>query len=374
MTKMIAFYNEQRKLIENKRKNKQEISIEDCLDIDPQKISWTRSLRNDAAKNIVHEFKASEIMPSLYRPFTKEDLYYDKPFIESPGLWSQLFIKNHCDNLVICATRIGTTKDFSLLITNHLPCLDIVEKGQCFPLYWYEKKEKVQGGLFEQSEDEYIRRDAISDFILEQAKNRYGPKVTKEDIFYYVYGILHSHDYRKTFANDLKKMLPRLPLVEKPADFWAFSKAGRELANLHLNYEEQESPESITVTGIEKGNFTVVKMQFGKRKWGEFTWGEAMWGDFKKSEIIYNEHISISNIPAKAYEYVVNGKSTIEWVMERYAVTTHKESGIRSDPNDWAREHDNPQDILALLLAVIGVSMNKVDIGAGLPRVEWFYG
>jgi len=250
--------------------------------------------------------------------------------------------------------------------------LNSLEAGsQCFPLYWYEKREKTQKGLFENSDDGYIRHDAISDFILEQSKTRYGGKVVKKDIFYYVYGLLHHPDYRKTFANDLKKMLPRLPLVEKATDFWTFVDAGRKLADLHLNYEEQKKLKEVTVSGSEKGIFTVEKMRFNTKKWGEGKWGEGKSGELKKDEIIYNPYITISNIPQKAYEYIVNGKSAIEWVMERYAVTTHKESGIKNDPNDWAVEHDNSQYILDLLLSVITVSIKTVDIVAGLPKVEW---
>jgi predicted helicase len=218
----------------------------------------------------------------------------------------------------------------------------------------------VQGGLFEQVEDEYIRRNGISDFILGQAKTRYGNRVTKEDIFYYVYGILHSPEYRKTFANDLKKMLPRLPLVEKPHDFWEFSEAGKRLADLHLNYEDQKKPAEVKVTGAEKRDFIVNKMEFAKRDKKE-----------QKDTIIYNSHITISNIPAKAYEYVVNGKSAIEWIIERYAVTTHKESGISNNPNDWAAEHENPRYILDLLLSVISVIIKTVDVVNELPKVEW---
>jgi predicted helicase len=154
---------------------------------------------------------------------------------------------------------VGTNKELSVLICEIIPDLLFIGDTQCFPLYWYEKKEKVQGNLFEKNEGEYIRRDSISDFILDQGKTRYGSKVTKEDIFYYVYGILHSPDYRKTFANDLKKMLPRLPLVEKPADFWAFSEAGRKLADIHLNYEDQQAPKEVNISGIEKGVFVVEK-------------------------------------------------------------------------------------------------------------------
>jgi predicted helicase len=262
------------------------------------------------------------------------------------------FLKNQ----FIVISGIGSNKEFSPLITNVFPDVQNQSNGQCFPLYWYEKKNLVQAGLFENVEDEYIRHDAISDFILEQAQTRYGPKVDKEDIFYYVYGLLHSLDYRKTFANDLKKMLPRLPLVEKTADFWKFSEAGRNLADLHLNYEDQKKPAEVKIHGAERNDFNVKKMEFPSKD--------------RKDAIFYNTYISITGIPAKAYEYIVNGKSAIEWIMERYAVTTHKESGITNNPNDWAIEHNNPRYILDLLLSVITVSVKTVDIVNSLPKLE----
>jgi predicted helicase len=231
------------------------------------------------------------------------------------------------------------------------------EGSQCFPLYYYEKRKNQQLTLFDAGEDEYIRRDGVTDFILNQCRDRYGPKVTKEDIFYYVYGLLHSKDYRKQFSADLKKMLPRIPLVDKPADFWAFGKAGRELAELHLNYENRKPGYAIVVTGEGSGDFRVDKMRFIEK------------GD--RTGIRYNSHITITNIPFIAYDYVVNGKSAIEWVMERYQVTVDKASQNKNDPNDWAREHNNPRYILNLLLSVIMVSIETVRIVEGLPRVEW---
>jgi predicted helicase len=365
MKKMIGFYNEQRNAFYIAKKQNEKLKVEDFIDNNPERISWTRSLRNDVDKNVIHKFKEDEMIKSLHRPFTMNCLYREKSFIESPGLWSQLLPSKDSTNLLICVHGLGGKKDFSTIMTNCLTDLNSLEAGsQCFPLYWYEKKEKIQKNLFENAEDEYIRREAISDFIFEQATTRYGNRVTKEDIFYYVYGILHHPDYRKIFANDLKKMLPRLPLVEKAADFWVFSKAGRELANLHLNYEEQPVPKEVLINSkpLPKNPFpanelTVNQMRFPSKG--------------QKDTIIYNSYLIISNIPAKAYEYIVNGKSAVKWVMERYAVTTHKESGITNNPNDWATEHNNPQYILDLLLSVIAVSIKTVDIVAGLPRVEW---
>ena len=220
----------------------------------------------------------------------------------------------------------------------------------------------------EDNKNDFIRRDAISDFILERAKRIYGKNVTKEDIFYYVYGFLHSNEYRETFANDLKKMLPRLPLVEEVKDFWAFSKAGRKLADLHLNYETVAPFEDTKVSGDDGKFYTVDKMRFGKKTADENSKSKNV---DDKSIINYNNKITISNIPAKAYEYVVNGKSAIEWIMERYQVSTHKESGITNNPNDWATETGNPRYILDLLLSVINVSMQTVEIVNSLPKVDF---
>ncbi len=293
----------------------------------------------------------------MYRPFFKQNLYFNNSLVERPGQNKKLFPNSELHNVVICATGKGASKDFSVLITNVVPNLDTLEKAQCFPLYYYEERAKEQMNLFDQSEGpEYIQRDAISDFILKQAKELYGKNVTKEDIFYYVYGFLHSPDYRERFSSDLKKMLPRLPLVEQPKDFWAFSNAGRKLAALHIDYEKVPAYEGLSISGGDSGFYKVEKMRFPKKD--------------QKDSIIYNSQISISNIPAAAYEYVVNGKSAIEWVMERYQITTHKESGIKNDPNDWADEQENPRYILDLLCSVINVSVQTVELVKGLPKVE----
>lgn len=235
--------------------------------------------------------------------------------------------------------------------------------GQYFPLYWYEERQQNSPTLFdavsEPEESMYARRDGISDFILTRARSMYGNMTKKEDVFYYVYGILHSPDYRETFAADLKKMLPRLPLVENATDFWKFVKAGRQLAELHLNYENYEKPNGVVITydvGADV-DYEVVKMRFPKKG--------------KTDTIIYNNQITIENIPAEAYEYVVNGKSAIEWIMDRYQVTTDKRSGIVNNPNDWATENNDPKYILNLLLSVINISLQTVEIVKNLPELKF---
>src|SRR5690606_7632579 len=247
----------------------------------------------------------SKLTTGFYRPFCKQNLYFDEALIEEKSRIANLF-KPKSNNKLITLSNTGSNKGFSVIITEHVPDFQTVFNSQAFPLYYYDEHKKNSPSLFDVAgEREYIRRDGVSDFILERAQKQYGKNVSKEDIFYYVYGILHSPDYRETFANDLKKMLPRLPLVDKPKDFKAFSDAGRKLAELHINYESVEAYEGVEVQLPEEHLqmdayefYSVTKLRFPKKD--------------QKETIIYNSRIKITNIPEKAYQYVVNGKSAIE--------------------------------------------------------------
>ncbi len=357
--RMINFYNEQRKEYQIARQSNSKLAVEEFIDTDPKKISWTRSLRNQVKNNKDNIHQPNAYYEGCYRPYCKQNLYYDSNFIESPGLSKQLFPTPKHKNLCIAVSGTGGSKDFSSLMTQQIISMDTIEKAQCFPLYYYDKNDSNIGTLFDTGNENYVRRDAITDFIFEQCRERYGHKVLKEDIFYYVYGLLHSKDYREQFAADLKKMLPRIPLVEKPADFWAFSKAGRELAELHLNYETVPAYPDAKVIGADTGKFRVEKLTFGKN-------GKEV----DKSVLVYNSYIRIENIPLEAYDYVVNGKSAIEWIMDRYQIKTDKDSGITNDPNDWGLEHNNPRYILDLILSVITVSMATNEIVKNLPKLD----
>ena len=354
MQAMIAFYNQQ---IE-----KEEVSN------DKTKISWTVNLTKDWSKGKKHDFDGTAFVRSTYRPFCKQQLYYHHPFIERPGIWNKLFPTPQHKNLVICVSGVGGSKDFSTLIADMIPDLQVLSNGQCFPLYWYEENKGEQAvSLFgTTNEERWTQRDGITDWCLQEVRSRFaGAKsITKEDIFYYVYGLLHSPDYRERFADDLRKTLPRIPIVERAEEFIAFSKAGRRLAQLHLHYEDYaheaegvEVDERDYTAADEYAYYAVEKMRFPKKD--------------ERHTIIYNGHIAIHNIPAEAYDYVVNGKSAIEWVMERYAVTIHKDSGIKNDPNLWAREQGKPRYILDLLLSIIHVSVETQRIVAELPKLTF---
>ena len=205
------------------------------------------------------------------------------------------------------------------------------------------------------------RRLNVSDFALKAYREAYpDAKIGKEDIFYYVYGILHSPEYKTRFAADLTKMLPRIPLAE---DFWAFSQAGRKLAEIHLHYEDAKPypvKEHRDVLELKDEKLYVVeKMRFGKKD-----------KETDKTTIQYNSHITLTGIPLAAYDYVVNGKPAIEWIMDRYQFSKDKDSQIVNDPNDWAREHDAPKYILNLLKSIITVSMETMKVVNGLPPLK----
>lgn len=335
------------------------LKVDDWVSTDSSQISWTVNLKKDIARGVTHSYQGNTLTTGVYRPFNKQKLYFDKPFIERPGISQKLFPTPNHENLLIAVTGPGSSKPFTALMTDQITGLDTIEKAQCLPLYYYEKAERNAPSLFDgDSKDEYVRHDGISDFIVKQTHARYhNSDITKEDIFYYVYGVLHSPEYQREFANDLKKTLPRLPLVEQADDFWAFSKAGRELAKLHIGYENIAPYEGARVSGTQHNNYHVDKLRFASKN--------------DKTKILYNAQITIENIPGQAYEYIVNGKSAIEWILDRYQVKTDKASGIVNDPNDWAKETGNPRYILDLLLSVINVSVQTVDIVNNLPKIEF---
>ena len=348
---MIAFYNEQLEKAEPS--------------MDKTKISWTTRLLEDAKRGQAYAYDSAHIIEGLYRPFCKQKLYSQKAFIHRPAIRERFFPTPHHKNLVICVSGVGVTKDFSAIITNYLPDLELIGKSQCFPLYWYdENKGEQEVSLFgTTNEERWTKRDGITDWCLQEVRSRFaGAKsITKEDIFYYVYGLLHSPHYRERFADDLRKALPRIPIVERAEEFIAFAKAGRELAHLHLHYEDFANEAGVEVeetdysAADEFAFYAVEKMRFAPKD--------------ERHTIIVNPHIAIHNIPAEAYDYVVNGKSAIEWVMDRYSVTTHKDSGIKNDPNLWAREQGKPRYILDLLLSIIHVSLETHRIVEKLPEL-----
>ena len=318
-------------------------------------IKWSSSLQSKFERGVGIQFQENHIRTAVYRPFCRQNVYFDNHLNHRPGQMPKLFPTAQHKNLVITIPGQGSSKGFTCLMNAQTPDLNILDAGgQNFPLYWYEERNADAPMLdlgMEADAGDYIRHDGISNFGLKQFRTAYGdPKISKEDIFYYVYGLLHSTEYRTRFENDLKKELPRIPFAK---DFRAFSKAGRKLAELHLNYE---TIEPWPVKEESHGNFRVTKMRFPKKG--------------IRHTIHYNDTCTLSEIPDEAYEYIVNGKSAIEWLMERYAVTTDKDSGIVNDPNDWCDEQGNPRYIIDLVKRVIRVSIETTAIVKALPAIN----
>jgi predicted helicase len=214
------------------------------------------------------------------------------------------------------------------------------------------------------------RREAITDAGLQHFLRAYpGETITKEDLFYYIYGLLHSDDYRARYADNLTKELPRIPAVKSAADFWAFSKAGRALGDLHVGYESVKPYPVEFKLAKPREEFAVADYRVTQMKFAKGMDGEK----YDKTTVIYNPLITLTGIPLVAYDYVVNGKSALEWVMERQAVTTHKDSGIVNDANDWAVETmGNPAYPLELFQRVITVSLETMTVVRGLPSLGEF--
>jgi len=349
---MIDFFNNQ--------------SIEN-VDYNKTKISWTGELLYKLKKKYKVEFEVDKMSLAMYRPFTKEAFYYGNDLIERRYQNEKLFPVPGIKNLLICVSGTGSaTENFSCLMTDRNADVSILGATQCFPLYWYEfdsrtKNITIQNTLFKNDYEvgeKITRHDGIGNSFFSRVRNKYdNNKITKEEIFYYVYGILHSQEYRENFADDLKMSLPRIPLVKSYEDFVDFSNAGRELAELHINYESEPPYADAVIVG-NKSDFVINdELRFLKKD--------------RKDVIRFNEKAIVENIPDKAYEYVVNGRSAIEWIMDRYKNSVDKDSQIRNNANLYGEEIGQPDYVLNLLLSIISVSIKTVDIVNGLPKLGY---
>ncbi len=402
MTNMLEFFNEEQKRMQSMNATKKQ---ENLLSNDSTKIKWTRRL-----KDYCFNGRNIQLEPcwcvSMYRPFCKQWLYFNMELNEMTCQQTRLFPFalsewedrgrvskpyssllgekmtyqqngiSQLPNLVIQVTGVGSKRDFSCLMSSVVPDLQTMENGQSLAFYWYEEQESL-GGLFESQEKKIVRHETITDEALQIFKNVYpkvfdaygkqpvrakkygGVELNKEDIFFYIYGVLHSSEYRERFASNLKKELPRIPFAE---DFVRFCNAGRALAELHLNYESVEPYPSIIEEGSSKDPGRTEKIRFGKcKKDDDHPKGED------KTVLYVSENLVLKNIPERAYDYVVNGKSAIGWLIDRYQVRTDKASGIVNDPNDYS---EDPRYIVDLVKRVVTVSMETLEIVGNLPPLN----
>jgi predicted helicase len=371
--RMVTFYNDQlnrfNAAYEGDDKKARETNVLKAIDTNPQKISWTRGLKQELVKGNPLSFNSSQLVSAVYRPFFKQWLYFDRGLNEYVYQMPKLFPSSSTMNRVICVNGAGGNKGATAMIADSPVDFNALDAGaQCFPLYIYDEYDAKSDAadLFTTSTVDELpkRRDSITDAGLKHFTYAYnGASISKEDLFYYIYGLLHSEEYKARYADNLSKELPRIPAVKKLDDFMAFSAAGRRLADLHLNYETVE-PYAVNIEGgallmstFTDSDYYVTQMKFASKT--------------DKSTVIYNHKITMHNIPVEAYEYVVNGKPALEWVMERQAVTTHKDSGIVNDANLWAKETMGDAAYpLKLFQRVITVSLETMKIVKALPKLE----
>ena len=329
--------------------------------VETARISWTDTTRKDLARGRALSFDEAGLRTGTYRPFFKQHVYFDADLNERRYQLPKIFPTRDHANIGICVTGVSSHYNFTPFIADCLPDLHLLDTGQFFPRYTYGRAEDDGGFDFGEETDDhgYRRLDNITDTALKDYRATYGGQVSKDDIFYYVYGLLHSPTYRSEFAADLKKMLPRIPKV---CDLGGFAEAGRALADLHLHYEIVEPyPLDEIVIGSGAGDrlYRVQKMVFAKGPKGR-----------DRTRIVYNSRITVAGIPEAAYRYQLGSRSAVEWIMDRYQVRTDKPSGIVNDPNDWAVEHGEPRYILDLLKRIVTVSIETMKVIDSLPPLD----
>ncbi len=311
------------------------------LNRDPKFVKWTARLESKLNRRQKLAFNPSKMILSLYRPFTKKWLYYSDDLVERTRLYYNKWGKS---NFAIYSTGRGITKDFSVLITNLIPCMDAMEKGQGFMRY-----------------DNEIHPEELLTTNKSNMNREFSKKLrlSEDDTFAYIYGLLNSKEYQEKYQNDLKKDLARIPICKNKGKY---VEIGKKLIELHLNYEKIAPYDDVNIAIKGKPNYQVTKMKFARKRNPET--GKL---ENDRSTIIFNSSITISNIPLRAYDYIVNGKSAIEWIIDQYQIKTDKKSEITDDPNDFS---DDPKYIFNLLLRIINVSLKTIDLINQLPKFE----
>ncbi|MDE0012593.1 MAG: N-6 DNA methylase [Candidatus Poribacteria bacterium] len=315
------------------------VNIDNFVAYDDTKISWSSGLKQKLKNGQMAEFSEAKLRHSLYRPFTESNLYFDRMMNERVGEFPVIFptIRTEIENKIICVSGIGSSKPFHTLVSSMIPSLDLLEKTQCFPFYTYD-------------EDGTNRQENITDWALAEFREYYGDDtITKWNIFHYNYALLHHPTYREKYEKNLKRDLPHIPFAK---DFWEFAKAGAELADLHVNYESVPKYDQLRqheTPGVPV-NWNVEKMKFSK----------------DKTQLKYNDFLTLEGIPAEVYDYKLGTRSALEWVVDQYRVKVDRRSGIKNDPN----RIDEPRYIVDLIKQVITVSLRTVEIVRELRGYE----
>ena len=371
---------------------------DDTLEIDTSRISWNRQLLRDLNNGKQHEFNSSCIRKGFYRPFCRQSVYFAREMNDMIYQLPKLFPTSVHPNIAFVVSR-GDIAKMGPLMTDALPDLHLAGDSQTFPLYTWEPISPTSGSepdlfanLATASEsqadgaatassldfsrpigdqipvilDGYRRVDNITDATLASYREHYGDvAITKEDIFFYVYALLHHPEYRERYEDDLKKMLPHIP---RAAGFHTYASVGRELADLHVNYERVEPYPSVQEeASLHAPADPWERYRIGERKMRFPKLGRRD-KDFTRLE--YNDYVTLTGIPAEAQGYSISGRSPLEWIIDRYHVKTDKASGIVNDPNDFLREQGRPDAVVDLIKRLVTVSMRTQELLETLPALE----
>ena len=335
LSRMMDFYNAEVGRWE--RRIDRNISVTDFVNTDKTKIKWSRSLLSKLRNGSLAAFSPEKVRIAHYRPFTKQNLYFDRMMNECVYVMPSIFPtpETEKENRVICVSGPASKKPFQVFMVDLLPCMDLLEKTQCFPFYTYD-------------EDGTNRRENITDWALSAFRAHYGDaSITKWDIFNYTYGLLHHPGYSEAYQANLRRDLPHLPFA---ADFWGFANAGAQLSELHVNYESQpEYPLRLVENRDASPDWRVEKMKLSK----------------DKTQIRYNAWLTLADIPAAAFAYRLGASSALEWVVERYRVKRNDPSGIVNDAN----RADAERAIVRLIGQVTQVSLETVRVIESLPEL-----
>ena len=338
-----------------------ELMVDEAAHRHSSYIKWNRELEKNLKRKKKTEFEENYIRKSAYRPFIATNCYTDYTFSQMKYQVDRIFPDSSSENRVICVPSKGLKNPFSALITNTMTDLNFCEAGaQCFPRWRYPRPADASNttGTFQGFDEAPERIDNISDTALRSFREHYrDDSITKDDIFDYIYGILHAPSYRDQFANDLSKMIPRIPFAP---DFRAFAEAGQRLADLHLNYETCEQYPDLKVEPITPSLLWEEKPEhflLGTRAM-RFADKET------KTTLTINEHVCLSGIPEEAHRYVVNGRTPLEWFIDRYKIKKDTDSGILNDPNGW---FENPRDLITAIARIVHISVESTKIIEGLP-------
>ncbi len=316
-------------------------------------VRWDENLRNNLRQGkTAAAYAPGRVWRTQYRPFVKQHCYVDYVLVHRKYRQDSIFPDAGSANRAICVSGKSAKTPFSALMVDAMPDLHFMAFGQCFPRWRYQAPEDAQGAL-PGTEKRLERVDNISDAALRKFRAHYADnRISKDDVFDYVYGVLHAPDFRARFANDLAKELPRAPLAP---DFRAFADAGRALAALHLGYETcAEYPLEVVFTG--RGEARPAHYRIGKQM--RFADKE------ERTTLVVNDHIRLRGVPAEAHRYAVNGRTPLEWLVDRYRFRKDKESGIANDPNGW---FDDPRDLIAALRRAVHLGVETARVIDALP-------